>query len=125
MDYIVDNAHISIIEKNYLKTTYKNKALLNAKHLEKIRGKYSEILHNEDISHLRLILIFEGDIEVSRDIGERYLVERVRPKIGEALVAQNPKTLEYLRAASAVMSKSHPVKSFSNEEEADAWLKNL
>ncbi|MFT4602048.1 MAG: hypothetical protein ACI857_002234 [Arenicella sp.] len=125
MDYKVDNAEISIIGKNFLRTCYREKALLNPLHLEKTRDKYSAILETEDLSELRLMVVFEGEIEISRDIGERYLTERVRPKIGEALVAKSPKTLEYIKAAAAVMSGTHPVEIFTSESDANNWLKNL
>jgi hypothetical protein len=125
MNYKVDNAEITIVGKNFLRTCYKNKALMNASHLEKIREQYSEIMESEDLSQLRLMIVFEGGIEISRDVGERYLTDRVRPKTGEALVAKDPKTLEYINAAAAVMGGSHPVEIFTSESDANNWLKNL
>ena len=62
MDYIVDNAHISIVGKNFLRTCYKDYALLNPAHLERIRDKYTELINSEDLSELRLMLVFEGEI---------------------------------------------------------------
>jgi len=125
MNHKVDNAEISILGNNFLRTHYKDKALLNAIHLEKIREKYTEIMESEDLSNLKLMVVFDGEIEISRDIAERYISDRVRPKIGEALVAKSNKTLEYINAAAAIMRGSHPVEIFTSESDANNWLKNL
>ena len=125
MDYKVDNAEISILGKNFVRTYYKDKALLNPSHLEKIREVYTDIMETEDLSQLKLMVVFDGEIDISRDIAERYLANRVRLKTGEALVARSSKTLEYINAAAALMKGQHPVEIFTSESDANNWLKNL
>lgn len=121
----VDCATIEVVSKSLIRTSYCDNCLINAAHLEKIRGAYSELNGDEDLSNLRLLVVFEGEIEISRDIGQRYINGRVRPKTGEALVSSNLKTREYLKAASAVMQSSHPVLVFETEKEAINWLNEL
>ncbi|MEO9533173.1 MAG: hypothetical protein ABJG68_09565 [Crocinitomicaceae bacterium] len=121
----IDGAEIKILDQSLIKTTYSDNSIINATHLESMRSEYTKISGGEDMSQVRLLVVFEGGIEVSRDVGERYLTERVRPKIGEALVAKNPITAEYLKGASAVMKTSHPVRFFSDEETAKDWLLSL
>ena len=125
MNHIVDNASIVKLDEHLIKTVYADKTLINASHLERIRECYTELNGSEDLSKLRLIIEFKGEIEFSRDISERYLFERVRPKVGEALVSENIKNHEYLNAASAIMKTSHPVEVFSTVEEAKDWLLSL
>ena len=122
---IVDSASIYKLEENLIKTVYYEDSIINAKHLEKLREAYTEIIGSEDISQLRLLIVFEAGIEISRDIGERYLINRIRPKIGEALVATQPKTVEYLNAARVLMNTPHSMEVFSDEDKALEWLKEL
>lgn len=121
----VDGATIEVVSDSLFRTTYNDNCLINSQHLERIRLAYTELNGNEDLSQLRLLVVFEGDLEISRDIGERYINGRVRQKIGEALVSANEKTREYLKAASAVMQSSHPVLVFETDTEALAWLNDL
>ena len=120
-----DGAKTTVLDQNLLKTTYSDGCIINAALLENIRSEYTRISGNKNLDQLKLMLVFEGGIQVSRDVGQRYLVERIRPKIGEALVASNPQTAEYLKAATAVMKSSHPVQFFENEDDAKNWLLSL
>lgn len=117
-----DGAEITALEKDLIHTVYPNKCLLNAHHLERIRKVYSEIHGSEDLSELKLIVEFKGEIDISRDISESYLSTRVRPKICEALVSNDPRTFEYLRGAGALMAKHHPVQAFMSFDEAKKWV---
>lgn len=121
----VDCATIEVVSKDLMRTSYCDGCLINSHHLEKIRLAYTELNNDEDLSNLKLLVFFEGSIEISRDIGERYITGRVRQKTGEALVSSNEKTREYLKAASAVMQSSHPVLVFETEAEALSWLNDL
>jgi len=120
-----DGAKTTVLDQNLLKTTYSDGCIINAALLENIRSEYTRISGNKNLDQLKLMLVFEGGIQVSRDVGQRYLVERIRPKIGEALVASNPQTAEYLKAATAVMTSSPPVQFFENEDYAKNWLLSL
>lgn len=121
----IDGATIRVVSDSLIRTSYDEKCLINATHLEKIRKAYTDLSGNEDLSSLKLLVVFDGEIEISRDIGERYINGRVRKKTGEALVSSNIKTREYLKAASAVMQSSHPVMVFESEELATDWLNGL
>ena len=121
----VDCATIEVVSDSLIRTSYSDNCLINAHHLEKIRGAYTDLNGDEDLSNLRLLVVFEGELEISRDIGERYINGRVRQKTGEALVSANLKTREYLKAASAVMQSSHPVMVFETETSALEWLNEL
>lgn len=121
----IKGVKITVLENGLLKTTYADSCVINANYLEDIRSEYTRLAGGEDLSQTKLLIVFEGTMDVSRDIGERYLTERVRPKIGEALVAKNKQTAEYLKGASAVMKTSHPVQFFDNEEDAENWLLSL
>lgn len=118
----IDSAQISKIGKNMLKTVYKDGAVINTNHLEKIREAYSSLHGNDDLSDLLLLVVFEGGIKVSHDAGDNYVLSRIRRKNGEAFVARHPQTLEYLNAAVAVMQSQHPVGIFDDEDEAIRWL---
>jgi hypothetical protein len=121
----IKGADTTLLEKGLVKTTYADACIINANSLESIRTQYTLLAGGEDLSSIRLLIVFEGRINVSRDIGQRYLTERVRPKIGEAFVATNGQTAEYLKGASAVMKTSHPVRFFENEGDAKNWLLSL
>ena len=121
----VDGASIDVEDNNLIKTTYPPNCLINSNHLEKIRKVYTDLFDNEDLSDLKLLLIFEGKIEFSKDISERYFNGRVRKKIGEALVSSDPAVREYLYAASAIMGITHPVRVFESELDARNWLHSL
>jgi hypothetical protein len=116
---------VEIIKENWILTTFEANCLLNSTILEDLRIIYTDLHGDEDLSNLRLLQIFEGSIEVSRDIGERYLTNRIRPKTGEAMVASNAVAREYLMGASVIMGKNHPVQVFENQEEAQKWLESL
>jgi hypothetical protein len=111
--------------ENFFRTRYCDGCVVNANHLEAIRIAYTEIAGSEDLSQLRLLVIFEGDLDISQDVGQRYIDSRIRPKKGEAFVSSNEKTRQYLNAATAVISSGHPVKVFSEVGEAEEWLGNL
>jgi 6-phosphogluconate dehydrogenase len=121
----VDGATILLEEDNLIKTIYENNCLINSTHLEKIRSAYTDLFSNEDLSDLKLLLIFEGDIEFAKDVSERYFNGRIRRKIGEALVSELPAVRETLFAASAIMGITHPVRVFESEIEAREWLESL
>ena len=121
----VDGATIHLLGDNFIHTVYEDNCLLNAAHLEKIRKAYSSLYGDEDLSQLRLLVEFKGEIDIPKDIGERYIGNRVRKKIAEALVSTNPRTREYLKGASALMSRTHQVRVFSDLEEAKNWLEEI
>ncbi|MEX1003143.1 MAG: hypothetical protein WDZ35_13580 [Crocinitomicaceae bacterium] len=121
----LDEIKIDQLSDDLIKTTYPPDFLLNATRLEEIREIYTEMCGSEDVSHLKLLVIFNGKIAVSQDIGERYLNGRIRKKQGEALVSACKETREYLNGASALMKKTHPVKVFETEKEATDWLNTL
>lgn len=116
---------ISVLKENWMITTYEDDCLLNATLLEDLREIYNELNGSEDLSNLRLIQVFKGSIQISRDIGERYLTNRIRTKVGEALVSDDSTTKEYLNGASAIMRQTHPVRVFDTLDEATAWLESL
>lgn len=112
-----------MIEHDLIKTTYTDGALLNVKHLEEIREVYTDLAGSQDLKNIRLMVVFDGEIEMSRDIAERYLVaDRHREKIAEAFVVTKQSAKEYLNAASAVLSGKHPIQVFEKEQEAKDWL---
>ena len=122
---IIDGVKVSKIADHLIKTVYPKNSLINVTLLEQMREVYTEIYGDEDLSKLKLLVIFPGDIDISIDLSERYLNGRVRKKTGEALVANNAKAREYLKGASALMKHNHPVKVFDSEEEALKWLNSL
>lgn len=121
----VDGATIDVEDNNLIRTTYQNGCLINYHHLEKIRDAYTELFSNEDLSDLKLLVVFEGNIEFAKDVSERYFNGRIRKKIGEALVSPDSMVRETLYAASAVMGISHPVRVFESELDARNWLNSL
>ena len=126
MEYTeVGCARIYKLEDNFLRTMYCDGCVVNATHLESIRQAYTKICGTEDLSKLKLLVIFEGELEISQDVGERYIDSRIRYKAGEAFVSDNPATRQYLNAATAVIKSNHPVKVFSEVNEAKDWLTAL
>lgn len=126
MSYLeIDEAKISILGKDLYKTVYKNGALFNAIHLEKIRKAYTTLFGNEDLRGLRLMVVFDGKIEMSHDVGERYITHRMRHKKAEAYVSKDPETLQYLKAVVALLNTEHPVEIFNSETKALDWLKSV
>lgn len=122
----IEGIKVRLIEPKFIHTQYCDNYVLNAVHLENMRILYTEILDGQDdLSDIKLMVEFEGSIEISHDISERYLADRIRPKKGEALVSNNPRTLEFLKGASALMGQSHPVKVFTTVEEAKIWLESI
>ncbi|MCB9224112.1 MAG: hypothetical protein H6582_08060 [Crocinitomicaceae bacterium] len=121
----VDGAFIAVEENNLIKTTYPNNCLINSHHLERIRKAYTDLFDSEDLSDLKLLVIFNGKIEFSKDVSERYFNGRIRKKIGEALVSHDANVREYLYAASAIMGITHPVRVFESELDARDWLHSL
>lgn len=124
-EVVIHGIRIQLLKKDWMLTTYERGSLINATILEDLREAYSDLNGSEDLSSLRLIQVFKGDFDFSRDVSERYLSHRIRPKIGEAFVAEDRKTLEFLNGASAVMSRTHPVEVFPSVDEATAWLESL
>ena len=116
---------IQLIKENWMMTTYQENSLINAGILEELRDAYTALNGSDDLSNLRLIQVFKGGIDITRDIGERYITNRIRTKVGEALVTSDAKTLEYLNGASAVMGRTHPVRVFPSIEAATDWLESL
>lgn len=112
-------------EINFLRTFYSDGCVINASHLEAIRSAYTAITGSEDLSDLKLLVIFEGDIDISQDVGQRYIDSRIRHKKGEAFVSAKEGTRQYLNAAMAVISSDHPIQIFSEVEEAESWLASL
>ena len=126
MSYLeIDQAKISILGKNILKTVYKKGSIFNSLHLEKIRKAYTTLHGNEDLKDLLLLVVFEGDIDISQDVGETYLTSRIRIKKGEAFVSKNERTREFLNAAAAYIPTNHPIGVFADEKEGLDWLKTL
>jgi hypothetical protein len=121
----VDTATVFVEDQNVFKTEYEPNTLINATHLENIRAAYTKLHKSEDLSALRLLIIFKGKIEISQDVSERYISSRIRKKTGEALVSSDPVTQEYLKAAGAIMNSVHPVRVFETESEARDWLESL
>ena len=124
-DKSLNGVTITPLKKDWMITTFEDNCLLNAQLLEQLRDLYNELNGSEDLTRLRLIQVFEGRIQVTRDIGERYLTSRIRTKIGEALVTTHPNTKQYLSGASAIMRRTHPVRVFETIDEAKSWLENL
>lgn len=126
MEYTeVGCARIYKIGENFLRTLYCNGCVVNAAHLEAIRKVYTQICGSEDLSELKLLVIFEGELEISQDVGERYIDSRIRYKAGEAFVAESEAARQYLKAATAVIKSDHPMKVFSEASEAKEWLASL
>lgn len=126
MSYLeIDDARIQILGNNTIKTIYKDRALINTLHLEKIRKAYTTLHGNDDLSELKLLIIFEGDIEFNHDVSHSYLATRYRNKTGEALVTKQKKTSEYLNAVIQLVNTKHKIQVFSNEEDALEWIKSL
>jgi len=120
---LLDYAKVELIQKGLIKTTYKDGALVNVNHLEEIRRVYSDIAGTDDLKDIRLLVVFDGDIEMSRDVADRYLVaDRHRTKVAEAFVVKTEAAKEYVNAATAILSGKHPIKVFENEETALNWL---
>lgn len=120
---IIDKAKVELIRPGLIKTEYPEGALFNSHHLENIREVYSQIAGTDDLSNFRLLVVFQGKIEMSRDVAERYLVaDRHRPKIAEAFVVNDQEALELINAASAILQGKHPIKVFHTEEAAINWL---
>lgn len=126
MEYTeVGCARIYKIGENFLRTVYCDGCVVNATQLESIRQAYTNICGSEDLSKLKLLVVFEGAIDISQDVGQRYIDSRIRFKAGEAFVSDNEATLQYLKAATAVIKSEHPIKVFSEVNEAEDWLSSL
>jgi len=110
---------------DFFRTYYCDGCVVNANHLESVRAAYTEMNGSEDLSNLKLLVIFEGTLDISQDVGQRYIDSRIRNKKGEAFVSANEGTQQYLRAATAVISSEHPVQVFSEIEAAEKWLNSL
>lgn len=123
--YKVDDAEIFVLDTKFFHTIYRDDCIMNTPHLEKIRTAYTELNGSEDLSELKLIVEFQGKIEISQDVGERYINNKIRNKTGEALVSTNPRTKEFLTGASMIMNGDHPIRVFDSVPEAKEWLDYL
>lgn len=121
----VEGIKVHLIEDDFMHTEYEDKFLINPGHLENMRKLYTHVLGSDNLENIRLLVEFKGSIEISHDVSERYLTDRIRVKKGEALVSNNARTLEFLNGASAIMGRTHPVKVFDTVEEAKVWLLSL
>ncbi len=126
MTYLeIDDARIFLLGNCTIKTVYKDGALINTIHLEKIRKAYTTLHGDVDLSTMKLCVIFEGEINFNQDVGYTYLDTRYRNKSAEALVAFNKKTKEYIDAVVQIINTKHQTKVFSDETEALEWLQEI
>ena len=126
MTYLeIDDARIFLLGDNTIKTIYKDGALINTKHLEKIRKAYTTLHGSVELSALKLVVIFDGEINFNQDVGHTYLDSRYRDKTAEALVTNNKKTKEYIDAVVQIINTKHQIKVFSDEKEALSWIKEI
>ncbi len=116
---------ISKVDKNTIKAIYQDKCVIDSESLEETRAVYTEFYGNENLSGLKLIVIFQGETKFDLNASKTYMLSRFREKLGEAFVTKNPITIMYLKSIIQISKPKHPLQIFDTELEGINWLNKI